>query len=95
MAEIRPFKGVLYNKDKVGGFDAVMAPPYDVISPARQQELYDAHPNNVVRLILGIINPDDTPGSDRYTRAASDLGSWLDTDVLVRDPAPSIYYYTQ
>ena len=32
MAEIVPFKGVLYNMSKVSGED-VIAPPYDIIAP--------------------------------------------------------------
>ncbi|MFQ5465111.1 MAG: DUF1015 domain-containing protein [Thermodesulfobacteriota bacterium] len=93
MADIRPFRGVLYNAEKVGDLAGVMAPPYDVISPARQDELYDRHPNNVVRLILG--RTGDGPGGDRYSRAAEALKEWTASGVLARDPVPAIYYYTQ
>jgi len=95
MADIRPFRGVLYNSGKVGELGDVMAPPYDVISPAKQDSLYDRHPNNVVRLILGKTAPEDTDTDNRYTRAAAELKAWMDSGVLVKDPKPAVYYYTQ
>lgn len=95
MAEIIPFRAVLYNNAKVGDLNKVMAPPYDVISPKLQDELYARHQNNVVRLILSKIEPADSQGSDRYSRAAADLEKWLNDGVLVRDEKPSIYYYKQ
>ncbi|MCL4872703.1 DUF1015 family protein [bacterium] len=95
MAEIIPFRGVLYNPAKVGDLNKVMAPPYDVIPPAKQDELYDRHPNNVIRLIFGKVRPEDREGSDRYSRAASDFQRWLSEGVLVQDERPCMYYYTQ
>lgn len=95
MAEIKPFHGVLYNKAKVGDLSKVMAPPYDVISPKKQDDLYSRHQNNIVRLEFGKINPGDTEKDDRYTRAASWLGKWLNEGALVKDESPAIYYYTQ
>lgn len=91
MARILPFKGILYNKDKVGTLSDVVAPPYDVISEKKQQVLYDRHENNVVRLILGKINDDDTPENNRHTRAAAFFNTWLDSGVLVRDDVPALY----
>ena len=32
MAVIAPFKGILYNPEKIGDMSKVIAPPYDVIS---------------------------------------------------------------
>jgi len=95
MAEIKGFRGLLYNKEKLGDLDLVMAPPYDVISPERQEKLYERHPKNVVRLDFGKTGPDDTEGNDRYTRAAETLAGWMEAGVLVRDEKPAIYYYTQ
>ncbi|MEE9614912.1 MAG: DUF1015 domain-containing protein [Thermodesulfobacteriota bacterium] len=95
MANIRPFRGLLYHPEKVGELKAVMAPPYDVISPERQEILYRRHPNNIVRLILGKTTPTDVTGSDRYSRAAAELYKWTEEGVLGRDETPAIYYYTQ
>src|SRR3972149_393017 len=95
MAEIVPFRGVLYNPAKVGDLNKVMAPPYDVISPKKQDELYERHPNNIIRIILGKTTPEDTQGSDRYSRSDVDLEKWLGEGVLAHDEKPALYYYTQ
>jgi len=95
MAEIVPFRGVLYSQSRVGDLNRVMAPPYDVISPKKQDELYERHPNNIIRIILGKTSADDKPGSDRYSRAAADLGKWMNEGVLKQDDKPGLYYYTQ
>ncbi|VAW35068.1 FIG00496002: hypothetical protein [hydrothermal vent metagenome] len=99
MAVIKPLRALRYNMDKSQDRDAeltkVMAPPYDVISPEFQQELYLRHPGNVIRLILGKILPDDSEDSNRYTKAAAYLDKWQKDGTLVRDVAPSIYIYAQ
>ncbi len=95
MAVIIPFRGVLYNKSKFGNINGVMAPPYDVISPKYQDELYARHPNNFVRIELNKTTPEDKEGSDRYSRSAELLNKWLAEGVLKRDDKPAIYYYTQ
>lgn len=95
MAEIIPFRGVLYNAAKVGDMSRVMAPPYDVISPEKQDDLYSRHKNNIVRLDLGKTDPSDTDTDNRYTRAASEMRKWLSEGLLARDERPAVYYYTQ
>lgn len=99
MAVIKPLRALRYNMDKSQDRDAdltkVMAPPYDVISAEFQQELYLRHPGNIIRLILGKILPEDTPGSDRYSRAADYLDKWQKDGTLVRDVAPAFYVYAQ
>src|SRR2546428_5525012 len=93
MAEIIPFRGVLYDPAKVGDVTAVVAPPYDVIGPAEQAALYDRHPCNIVRLELGREHPGDGPQDNRYTRAKQCLDAWLRDGVLRRDGRPAIYLY--
>jgi uncharacterized protein (DUF1015 family) len=95
LAEIKPFRGVLYNINRFGGLEDVTAPPYDVISPELQDDLYSRNPKNIVRLILGKSLYDDVPGNDKYSRALYNLTKWLQENSLVRDANPSIYYYTQ
>jgi uncharacterized protein (DUF1015 family) len=93
MARIEPFRGIRYNPDKVENLDLVMAPPYDIIPPGLQIQLYDKHPHNVVRLELNRQTPGDTDGDNRYTRAAAHLGQWLEADVLVQDARTMLYVY--
>ncbi len=92
---VLPFKAVLYNPEAVGDLSKVMAPPYDVIKPAYQDELHARHPHNIIRLILGKDEEGDSDTSNKYSRAAADLNKWLEEGVLKRDEAPAIYYYKQ
>ena len=94
MAEVLSFRGLLYNPAKVDIRD-VVAPPYDVISPEEQDRLYSKSPYNVVRLILGKKNPQDTPIHNRYTRARAYLEKWLKEKILVRDEEERFYLYRQ
>ena len=95
MAEVHPFRGLRYNPAKVGELDNVVAPPYDVIDPKFQDELYAKHPNNVIRLILNKIRPDDSENDNRYTRAAKTFQQWKKEGVLVAEASPAIYVYHQ
>ncbi|MEE9542928.1 MAG: DUF1015 domain-containing protein [Thermodesulfobacteriota bacterium] len=92
LSTLHPFKGLHYNQRKIKDISKVLAPPYDVISPAYQDELYERDPVNVVRLILAKEGADSDA---RYKAAADDLHKWLDDGTLVREDKPAIYYYTQ
>lgn len=93
MANVIPFRGVLYNPAKVTDISRVVAPPYDVIDPPLQRILHERHPYNVIRLELGLDEPGDGPLQNRYTRAAAWLRDWLANGVLVHDREPAIYPY--
>lgn len=95
MAKILPFRGILYNKEKIKNLESVMALPYDVISPPMRDELYKAHSHNVVRIILGKESPKDNKKNNKYTRAADFLKEWIKEGVLKKDETPSIYIYEQ
>lgn len=93
MVVVEAFKGITYNKEKIGELAKVMAPPYDIISPEMQEELYKKHKYNVVRLILGKIYPDDDENNNRYTRAKVYLEDWLKKGILIESNKPAIYPY--
>jgi uncharacterized protein (DUF1015 family) len=95
MVDIVPFSGYLYNQEKTGSIDKVIAPPYDVISPDGQEKLYANSPYNVVRLILGKQSPEDTDQDNRYTRAAAVFSDWIESGVLAQDRTPAFYVYSQ
>ncbi len=95
MPNIQAFEGLRYNLAQVGSLGDVIAPPYDVISPEEQDELYAKHPNNVVRLILNKMNPTDDEQNNRYTRSARELKDWKENGVLVKENRPTIYVYHQ
>ncbi|HZP83120.1 MAG TPA: DUF1015 domain-containing protein [Chthonomonadaceae bacterium] len=94
MAQIAPFAGIHYAPARVP-IAAVIAPPYDVISPAQQDALYARHPQNIVRLILNKEEPGDDARHNRYTRAAAFLRDGLAHGALVQDDAPALYEYVQ
>lgn len=94
MPIIAPFAGLRYDLDVVGSLSDVIAPPYDVIDPALQQELYDRHPANVIRVILNRPEPGDDEDA-KYARAAEFFRRWQDEGVLKRDSQPAFYVYNQ
>ena len=93
MAEIIPFRALRYNTLRFGGHTPLVAPPYDVISPDYQDELYRRHRHNVVRLDFGKTLLDDDTLENRYSRATTYLRRWVEEGALIQDPEPAIYYY--
>ena len=95
MAEVVPFKGVLFNVPKVSksSGEELLAPPYDIITPEYQQELNDKSPYNIVKIDFGKKNPDDDEQENRYTRAKALLENWLREEALIVSKTPSFYAY--
>ena len=86
------FVGTLYDLSSVGSIRNVVAPPHDIIDAAGQKALHDRHPQNIIRLELGMDEPGDNATNNRYTRAAETLGAWIARGALKRDAQPAIYY---
>ena len=95
MPDIRPFRGVRYEMTQVGDLSSVVAPPYDVIDDELQERLYNASEYNIVRLELNREQADDTPESNRYTRAARLLKEWTRDGILRPDSLPAYYLVHQ
>jgi uncharacterized protein (DUF1015 family) len=93
MAEIRPLNGIRYNPTLVKELADVICPPYDIISPQQQGELYDRSRYNFVRIEYGKETPQDSTSDNRYTRAAGFLEQWLNSGVLTFDNPPAIYVH--
>jgi uncharacterized protein (DUF1015 family) len=93
MADIRPFRALRYDLQRVS-VAQVVTQPYDKITPAMQDRYYAASPYNLVRIILGRREPDQA-GDNVYTRAASYAREWRAQGVLQQDSALSIYSYSQ
>lgn len=93
MVEVSPFKGITYNSKKISKLDDVMSPPYDIISEELQNKLYEKHPNNFVRLILGKQNSDDTDENNRYTRAKKQFDEWINESILLKSNNSAIFPY--
>ncbi len=93
MAEIRPFRGVHYNQSLVKDPAQVLCPPYDIITPQLQHQLYRQNEANFVRVEFGREFPQDTETDNRYTRALDTAVKWLEQGILKVDGEPSIYIH--
>lgn len=88
MAEIRPFRGLRYNPEKIANLSEVITQPYDKITPRMQAEYYDRHPQNYVRLIFG-------REEDRYQESLDHFNRWMQEGLFLKDAEPALYPYTQ
>ncbi len=93
MAEIHPFRGVRYNRSKVGDLSALICPPYDIITPQMEEELYRRSEYNFIRIEHGHQLPQDSAADNKYIRAATTLEQWLKQGVLITDETPAIYLH--
>lgn len=91
MAEVVPFRGILYDTEKVDDMAAVVVPPFDVISREEQQSAYASHPYNMIRLELNKGGEPGGQGDTPHARAAFHFDSWLSEGVMMRDAAPAFY----
>src|SRR5207237_9846038 len=82
MARIRPFRALRYD---VSDLEAVVAPPYDVISEEERADYLARSPYNVVHLTL----------PDTEEQAARDLCDWRDSGVLKRDDESAFWALSQ
>lgn len=85
---IEPFRALMFNREIAGDPARVVAPPYDLIGAARQHQLYDRSPYNIVRLEFG-------REPDRYGAAEKTFAEWMAAGVLRRPARPAIFQYTQ
>ncbi|MFH2027659.1 MAG: DUF1015 domain-containing protein [Nanoarchaeota archaeon] len=89
MVEIKPFKGILYNKEKIKDFGLVITPPYDVISEEQREVYFNKSPYNFVNLIL------TKNGDDKYDKARQIFEKWQEEEVLKQDEYDTIYVYNE
>ncbi len=86
---IRPFKGLLYNREKIKDISLCVCPPYDIISHLRSY--YERSPYNAIRLEL----PVTRPLISKYDAAKQTLEEWLRDEVLIFDDEETVYLYEQ
>lgn len=90
MAEVKPFRAMMYCNDLAGEFSELCCPPYDIIPPAEQARLYREAPYNAIRLELA---PGE--GAQRYANAAATLKKWLDNGILTIHDRDAFYIYEE
>ena len=94
MAKIYSFQPFRYTEN-AGPPENVVTQPYDKISPAMQSRYLSLSPYNLVRIILGERQPQDSEKDNVYTRAAGYLNAWIASGVLARDGQPGVFPYFQ
>jgi len=83
---------LVFDASRVGSFDRVTAPPYDMVDERTRLRLEGASPYNVVRLDLGEDGAANGAAS-RYARSAELLAAWRRDGVLRRVEDPSLFPY--
>jgi uncharacterized protein (DUF1015 family) len=84
VADVKPFRAVRYG-DRAGSLESLVAPPYDVVSPAEREKLAARNEHNVVHLTL----PDDE------VEAALTWHAWRGDGTLVDEPEPGFWWLSQ
>jgi uncharacterized protein (DUF1015 family) len=84
VAEVKPFRAVRYG-ERAGSLDTLVAPPYDVISPAEREQLAARNEHNVVHLTL----PSDEAEAGRTWR------SWREDGTLPDEDEPGFWWLSQ
>src|SRR2546429_5888858 len=84
MAVVKPFRAVRYG-EHAGQLEALVAPPYDVISAEQREQFAARSPHNVVHLTL----PEDEAAAGRLWR------EWRDDGVLSDEPEPGYWWLSQ
>ncbi len=85
MADVKPFRTERYDVAKAGPLEQLVAPPYDVISPAERDAYFARSPFNVVHLTL----------PETEEQAARELAEWRAQGVLARDREPGSWVLSQ
>src|SRR5438876_5207511 len=87
IVKIRAFHGYRYGIGRERDVTAVVAPPYDQITPDTQERLLAMSADNIVRITL--------PPAARYDGAREVLDRWIAGGVWAREEGPAIYPYEQ
>jgi len=88
MVEMKPFKGIQYDKNKVKEMEKIITQPYDKIDDEMREKYYENSEYNFCRLIL----PKE---ENRYEKAAERLENWMREKILEKEEKPGIYVYYQ
>lgn len=94
MPEIKSFKGIRYNPEKLPNLVDVICQPYDQISNKMEREYKNTNPYNYVRLVLTKY----AEGHNRqkeYRDAKRYVDNWINDGIFIKDEKDAIYPYWQ
>jgi uncharacterized protein (DUF1015 family) len=86
VADVRPFRALVYDEAAAGPLAQLVAPPYDVIDAEHRARLLASGPYNAIRLILP-----EVP----YEQVAGLVEEWRAAGVLRRAETPGLIAWTQ
>lgn len=95
MTIVRPFRAIRPASEYA---DKVISLPYDVMNREEAAQMAEGNPFSFLHICRSEIDlPQvDNPYSDAvYTRAKTNIESYLEDGVLIRDSEPSLYIYKQ
>ncbi|KWT85548.1 DUF1015 domain-containing protein [Candidatus Magnetominusculus xianensis] len=92
MTKAIPFKGLLYDPEKVFMYD-VTAPPYDIITGDMLQRLYERGPYNIARVDCGMETSPDGGNLTKYLLASESLRKWIEEGIIKFGDRPAYYLY--
>ena len=81
-----PFPALRYADREI---DDLIAPPYDVLSPADVDDLNSRHEFNITHVDV----PRESDGAGRYDQAGLVLRQWIDAGILEFDNSPTFTIY--
>src|SRR5262249_45518837 len=94
MAQVYPFRAYRYDPAKAP-YSRVLTQPYDKITAAMQEQYYASDPHNLISIEKGKTYESDSPQNNVYTRAAQAVQDWIAGSIIVADPIPAFYAYSQ
>src|SRR3989339_1073295 len=93
MAEIYPFRGITFNRERTGPVDQVVTQPYDKISPSMLEAYLKKSQYNIARIIASA--PEGADLERHFAGVAEKFSTWLNEGVLTRNKKPCLYPYFQ
>lgn len=94
MAEIRPFRAIQFRTPPIP-IDKVVTQPYDKITPQMRERYLAAHPNNLVRILRPLDDPDTASDLSPYRVASDTWRRWIRDGVVTKRPEPAVFAYYQ
>lgn len=98
MSKVRAFRATRYAISEAGLshglLDALLSPPYDVISADQRRALLSTQAKNSVLLDLPLREEGEADGA-QYRRTATTWSAWRSDGTLVDDEAPQVYLYEE
>lgn len=88
MAVIRPFQGIRFDVDRVGGLEQVIGPAAEIPPVAQPDDANADRPYAAIRLQT----PEPT-GPPTFNRAAILIRRWLAEGILIHESKPAFYLY--